>query len=195
MKMFAKPLMAATVAFALAMSVPACAAPVTYKIDPRHTFVMFTYSHAGGLAHMNGKFMSAAGAVTLDEAAPANSSVEVAFPIDAINTGLAELDTELKKPGYFDAAAYPTATFKSTRVDVTGKDTAKVTGDLTIRGITRPVVLDVKLNKISDDKSRAGFSATASVKRSDFGITKVPLVGDQVDLTIEAETAVPPPAK
>ncbi len=195
MKMFVKPLIAATLGFAL-MGAPAFAAPVVYKIDASHTSVVFNYSHAGGLSHMNGKFMNAVGTVTLDEAAPANSKLDVSFDINGINTGVPALDAHLKTADFFDAAQFPTATFKSTKVEVTGKDTAKVTGDFTLHGVTKPVVLDVKLNKITDDKKKAGFSATATIKRSDFGVSKlVPMVGDQIDLSIDSEVAQPAPAK
>lgn len=191
MKMFVKPLIAATLGFAL-MSAPAFAAPVAYKIDSSHTSVVFNYAHAGGLSHMNGKFMNAVGTVTLDEAAPANSKLEVSFDINGVNTGVPALDAHLKTADFFDAAQFPTATFKSTKVEVTGKDTAKVTGDLTLHGVTKPVVLDVKLNKITDDKKKAGFAATTTIKRSDFGISKlVPMVGDQIDLSIDSEVGQP----
>jgi polyisoprenoid-binding protein YceI len=195
MKLFVKPLIAAALGFAL-FGAPAFAAPATYKIDPAHTSVQFNYAHNSGLSHMNGKFMNADGTVTLDEAAPANSKIDVSFAIDGVNTGVPALDAHLKTPDFFDAAKYPTATFKSTKVEVTGKDTAKVTGDLTLHGVTKPVVLDVKLNKISDDKKKAGFAATATIKRSDFGIDKyVPVVSDQIDLSIDTELTLPAPAK
>ncbi len=183
----------ATSAFAVvfAAGAPAFAAD-TYKIDANHSSVTFQYTHFG-FSHPTGKFMNAVGSVTLDKTTPANSSVQVSFDIAGVNTGVAALDTHLKSADFFDAAKYPTATFKSTKVDVTGKDTAKVTGDLTIHGVTKSVVLDVKLNKLDlhpmMKKEDAGFTATATIKRSDFGMSNyVPAVSDQVDLYIEAET-------
>lgn len=165
---------------------PAFAAD-TYTLDPNHTFVSFEYFH-GGFSHMNGKFMNAVGTVTLDDANPAASSVEVTFAIAGVNTGVVKLDDHLKSPDFFDAANFPTATFKSTTVALTGADTADVTGDLTIHGVTKPVTLHVKLNKRADDKSKSGFSATGSILRSDFGVGKfAPMVSDQIDLYIEAE--------
>jgi len=191
MKSF-KSFIAAAAVVAIFAGAPAFAAD-TLKLDARHTAVTFTYTH-GGFSHMTGKFMNAAGSVTLDQAAPANSSVEVSFDVSGVNTGVSGLDDHLKTADFFDVAKYPTATFKSTKVEVTGADTAKVTGDLTLHGVTKPVTLDVKLNKQSDDKKKAGFSATTSIKRSDFGITKlVPIVSDQIDLAIEAEAAAPKP--
>ncbi|WKL58068.1 YceI family protein [Asticcacaulis sp. ZE23SCel15] len=169
---------------------PALAAPETYAIEPTHTEVLFSWSHFG-FSKPTGKFMNAVGTLVLDEAAPANSSVEVSFAIDGLNTGVAKLDEHLKKPDFFDAAKFPTATFKSTKVAVTGADTAKVTGDLTIHGVTKPVTLDVKLNKIGENmmkKKTAGFSATGDIKRSDFGIgAYVPAVSDEITLSITAE--------
>ena len=189
MKPIFKSLIAAS-AFALFASGSAFAADA-YKIDPNHSSVTFQYTHFG-FSHPTGKFMNAVGTVNLDKADPSKSSVEVSFDIAGVNTGVPALDAHLKTPDFFDAAKFPTATFKSTKVVVTGKDTAKVTGDLTIHGVTKPVTLDVKLNKLDLNmmkKEDAGFTATATIKRSDFGIGNyVPAVSDQVDLYIEAET-------
>ena len=180
----------AATAFALALgaSAPAFAAD-TYKLDQGHTSVTFQWTHFG-FSHPSGKFMNAVGSVTLDQAAPAKSSVEVSFAIAGVNTGVPALDKEFQEAGWFDAAKYPNATFKSTKVDVTGKDTAKVTGDLTIHGVTKPVTLDVKLNQLGQEMGKAtvGFTATGSINRSDFGLKQyVPAVSDQIDLSIEAE--------
>lgn len=181
---------ASALAFAFAGS--AFAAPVTYTIEPTHTSVTFTWGHGGGLSRMNGKFMNAVGTVVLDEAAPATSKVEVTFAIDGINTGVAALDAHLKTPDFFDAAQFPTATFKSSKVEVTGATTAKVTGDLTLHGVTKPVTLDVTLNKITADKKKAGFNAKGTIKRSEFGISRfVPAVSDEIDLEISSELNLP----
>lgn len=169
---------------------PAFAAPETYALEATHTEVVFSWTHFG-FSKPTAKFMNAVGTLVLDEAAPANSSVEVSFAIDGLNTGVAALDEHLKKPDFFDAAKYPTATFKSTKVDVTGKDTANVTGNLTIHGVTKPVTLAVKLNKIGANMKgvkTAGFSATGQIKRSDFGMgAYVPAVSDEITLVITAE--------
>lgn len=187
-----KSLLAASAVALAFVGTAAFAAPVTYNIEPTHTSVTFTWNHGGGLSRMNGKFMNAVGTVVLDEAAPATSKVDVSFAIDGINTGVAALDTHLKTPDFFDAAQFPTATFKSTKVDVTGAKTAKVTGDLTLHGVTKPVTLDVTLNKITDDKKKAGFNAKGTIKRSEFGISRfVPAVGDEIDLEISSELSLP----
>ncbi len=181
---------ASAFAFALlSVSAPAFAAD-TYTLEPTHTSVTFQYTHFG-FSHPTGKFMNAVGTVTLDEATPANSSVEVSFAIDGVNTGVAALDTHLKSADFFDAAKFPTATFKSTKVEPTSATTAKVTGDLTLHGVTKPVTLDVTLNQKGPNmmkKITAGFTAKGTINRSDFGIsTYVPAVSDQIDLYIEAE--------
>ncbi|WP_443748438.1 YceI family protein [Asticcacaulis solisilvae] len=190
MKPIFKSVIAAS-ALALFASASAFAADV-YKIEPNHSSVTFQYTHFG-FSHPTGKFMNAVGQVNLDKADPSKSSVEVSFDIAGVNTGVPALDAHLKTADFFDAAKFPTATFKSTKVEVTGKDTAKVTGDLTIHGVTKPVTLDVKLNKLDMHpmmkKEDAGFTATATIKRSDFGMgAYVPAVSDQIDLYIEAET-------
>jgi polyisoprenoid-binding protein YceI len=184
------PLFGAT-ALALALFAAPSFAADTYTLEPTHTSVTFQYTHFG-YSHPTGKFMNAKGSVTLDETTPANSSVEVSFDISGINTGVPALDEHLKSADFFDAAQFPTATFKSTKVEPTGADTAKVTGDLTIHGVTKPVVLNVKLNKEAVNpmmnKKGVGFTATGTINRSDFGMGKyVPAVSDQVDLYIEAE--------
>ena len=190
MKPIFKSVIAAS-ALALFASASAFAADV-YKIEPNHSSVTFQYTHFG-FSHPTGKFMNAVGQVNLDKADPSKSSVEVSFDIAGVNPGVPALDAHLKTADFFDAAKFPTATFKSTKVEVTGKDTAKVTGDLTIHGVTKPVTLDVKLNKLDMHpmmkKEDAGFTATATIKRSDFGMgAYVPAVSDQIDLYIEAET-------
>ena len=195
-----KSLLAASALALVFAGAPAFAAD-TYKLDPGHTSVVFEYTHMG-FSHPTGKFMDAVGTVTLDDANPANSSVEVSFDISGINTGVPKLDEHLKSPDFFDAAKYPTATFKSTKVEVlpsadpSAKPTqAKVTGDLTIHGVTRPVTLNVTLNAEAPHPmmkvKAAGFTATTTIMRSDFGMDKyVPMVSDQIDLSIEAEAAI-----
>ncbi len=163
----------------------------TYTLDPNHTAVTFQYAHFG-YSHPTGKFMDAVGSLVLDEATPANSSVQVSFAISGINTGVAALDNDLKGPDFFDAATYPTATFNSTKIDQTGPTTADVTGNLTIHGVTKSVILKVTLNKDAVNpmmnKRGLGFAATASIHRSDFGMAKyVPMVSDEIDLSIETE--------
>ena len=131
------------------------------------------------------------GTLTLDEKAPQNSSVSVTIPIDDLLTGVVKLDEHLKSKDFFDAETYPTATFVSSKVTLKGKDKAIVEGTLTLHGVSKPEVLNVTLNKIGENmmkKKTAGFSATTTIKRSDFGISAyLPMLGDEVKLYIESE--------
>ena len=173
----------------LSIAAPALAAD-SYTLDPTHTAVVFHISHFG-FSTPSGKFMNSEGTLVLDEKNPATSKVTVTIPIAMIDTGVAKLNEHLKTKDFFDAATYPTATFTSDKVDVTGKDTALVHGNLTLHGVTKPVTLNVKLNKIGENmfkKQTAGFTATATLKRSDFGMTTyLPGLGDEVKLDIESE--------
>lgn len=166
----------------------------TYKLDPSHTAITWHVNHFG-FSTPSGKFMSVDGDVKLDEANPAASSVKVTVDVNGINSGVAKLDEHLKTPDFFDVAKFPTATFISTKVVPTGKDTAKVEGNLTLHGVTKPVTLDVKLNKIGENMMKlktAGFTASTTIKRSEFGITTyVPNLGDDVKIEIESEANVP----
>jgi len=162
-----------------------------YTLDPMHTYVEWHISHFG-FSEPTGKWMVKSGTVTLDKTKPQNSKVEATIQMDTLNTGLAELDKHLKSPLFFDVVKYPTATFVSNKVTVTGKNTAKVQGILTLHGVSKPVVLNVKLNKAGvnpvSDKNTAGFDATTSLKRSDFGMKAyLPGLGDDVKIDISAE--------
>lgn len=165
----------------------------TYTLDASHTAVTWHVSHFG-FSTPSGKFMSAKGEVTLDEANPAASSLKVSIDVTQINSGVPKLDEHLKTADFFDVAKYPTATFVSKSVEVTGKDTAKVTGDFTLRGVTKPLTLDVKLNKIGENMMKlktAGFTASTTIKRSDFGMTTyVPNLGDDIKIDIESEANI-----
>jgi polyisoprenoid-binding protein YceI len=181
--------MLAASALALSFVLPAQAAE-TYKLDPMHTQVVWSINHFG-FSNPSGKFASIDGTLTLDEAKPEDSKVTATITIANLFTGLDKLNEHLLSDKFFDAKQFPTATFTSTKVETTGKDTAKVTGDLTVHGVTKPVVLDVTLNKIGENmmkKKTAGFSATTTIKRSDFGMTTyLPMLGDEVKLSIESE--------
>lgn len=172
---------------------PAFAKPVPYAINANHTQVQFSYNHFG-FSNITDRFMQVSGEFNLDTQDLSQSSINVSIPIDGVSTGVAKLDEHLKSPDFFDAAKFPTATFKSTGVQVVGKDTLKVSGDLTIHGVTKPVVLDVTVNKIGPNPMSkapsAGFDASVTLKRSDFGVGNyVPAVSDQVRLQITLEAA------
>jgi polyisoprenoid-binding protein YceI len=180
---------------ALTLTTPAWAAD-SYTLDPMHTAVVWHINHFG-FSNPSGKFMNAAGTLVLDQKNPGASKVTVTIPIATIDTGIAKLDEHLKSKDFFDADAFPTATFTSDKVDVTGKDTAAVHGVLTVHGVSKPLVLNVTLNKIGENmfkKPTAGFSATATLKRSDFGMTTyLPGLGDDIRLDIESEANLIPP--
>lgn len=162
----------------------------TYALETHHARIAFAVDHMG-FSNWYGDFTGATGSLTIDPKAVGSAKVDVSFPVGSIATTNATLDGELKAADWFDAAKFPTATFKSTSVVATGKDTAKVTGDFTFHGVTKPVTLDVKFHGAGTNMmSKAytiGFDATGVLKRSDFGVTKyVPLVGDQVQIVISA---------
>lgn len=166
------------------------AATETYTLDPGHSYVEWHISHFD-FSHPSGKWY-ANGTLELDKDKPQNSKVNVTINVGDIVTGIPKLDEHLKGADFFDVAKYPTATFVSNKVDVSSKKTAKVYGTLTLHGVSKPVVLNVTLNKegISPitNKPTAGFAATTTIKRSEFGITKyLPGLGDEVKLNIEIE--------
>jgi polyisoprenoid-binding protein YceI len=169
---------------------PASVQAGTYALESSHARVAFAVDHMG-FSTWYGDFTGAKGSLTLDPKNVAGSKLDITIPTGSITTTNAVLDGELKDPSWFDAAKYPTITFRSTSVAATGADSAKVTGDLTFHGVTKPVTLDVKFHGAgANPMSKAytvGFDATGSLKRSDFGVTKyVPLIGDKVDLFISA---------
>jgi polyisoprenoid-binding protein YceI len=172
------------------LAAPAYAAD-TLTFEPDHTSVIFTYEHFG-LSHPSGKIMGATGTLKLDRDDPAKSAVDITLDMKTLTTALLDFDTLLKGDKYFDIAQFPTATFKSTQVDMTGENTANVTGDLTIHGATRSEVLAVTFNKKAFNpavfKTGYGFSATAHLSRKAFGLGNYePIVGDDIDLIIDAE--------
>ena len=185
----------ATSAIALSLlAAPAFAEPVAYDFDKSHANLSFTYNHLG-YSTTDGRFGDWDGTLLIDKDTPANSSVEFTINIDSLDTFWADRDTHLKSPDFFDAAKFPQATFKSTQVEQTGENQLDVTGDLTLRGITKPVTLTVDVLALGDHpmakKPAAGFAVTTVLKRSDFGMDKfVPYVGDEVTVTFHTETLV-----
>jgi polyisoprenoid-binding protein YceI len=162
----------------------------SYKIDPGHTQVVFAYDHMGFTNNM-GVIAEPTGTLTLDKANPAASKVSVEFPIANLRTGVAKLDEHLMKADFFDAAKFPTATFVSTGVKPDGATGAEISGNLTIKGVTKPVTLDTEFYGAGvqpmNKKENIGFIATTTIKRSDFGMGYgVPMVGDAIELKIIA---------
>ena len=179
--------------FVAAASFNAAAAGVTYKLDPEHTNVIASWSHFG-YSHPSANFGAASGTLVYDAAAPAESSVEVSLPLSGLNTFVPALDEHLKTPEFFDAAKFPAATFKSSKVQVLGKGKLKVIGTLTIKGVGKPVTLDVTLNNAGmhpmTKLETIGFDATVTIKRSDFGMGMyAPAVSDEISLRITTEAS------
>lgn len=179
--------------------VPVLAAPETYGFEKAHTEVRFSWDHLG-LSRQSGRFLDVAGQVVFDAEKPEASQVEVRLPLKSLTTGVAALDDVLlKTPDYLDAGRHPEIAFKSTEVVMLTARTATVAGELTFNGVTRPVVLSVvwnfsgehplsKINPVYAGVYASGFSARTQILRSDFGITRsVPLVSDEIRITIEAE--------
>jgi len=170
------------------------AKPVNYKIDPHHTATVFSWNHFG-FSTPSANFRDVQGVIIVDEEKPANSSVNVVIPVSSINTNVVALDTELQTKDWFDAEMYPNITFKSTKVETKDKKNFKISGDLTIKGVTKPVVLNAVLNKLAvNPMTKAptvGFNATTSFDRSAFGIGNyVPNVGDKLTVNITTEASV-----
>ncbi len=187
------------VAALLAFAGSAFAAPVSYKLDPNHTNVLASWNHFG-FSNPSVGFSQVEGTLVYDADKVSASSVEVSLPINGLWAFSALFNEHLNSADWFDSAQFPTATFKSTKVEAAGKGKLKVTGDLTIRGITKPVVLDATLNKAAEHplgkRAAIGFNATTTVKRSDFGLAKyVPNVSDEVQIRITTEAMVPKPAQ
>lgn len=172
------------------VAVPAFAG--TYTLDPGHTQVVFSWNHFG-FSNPTAQFGKVEGTLEFDQADPTKSSVQVTIPLASVNSNVPKLDEHLQKDEFFDSAKYPDATFKSTKVEKgAGKNKLKVVGDLTLHGVTKPVVLDVTINKVGEHPMRkaaaAGFEASTTVKRSDFGISKyVPMVSDEIKIHITSE--------
>ena len=185
-----KSLIAATV-LAVAAASPAIAAPVTYNLDPTHTMVLASWNHMG-FSNPSANFSIDKGTLVYDAAKPSNSRVDVTMPLNLMTSFVKDLDTHLWGKDFFQSDVYPTATFKSTKVQAISKNKLKVTGNLTIKNITKPVTLDVTLNGTGEHpmlkKKAIGFDATTTIKRSDFGVGAfAPAVSDKVKLRITTE--------
>ncbi len=173
---------------------PALAAE-DWEFDHAHTLVAFTVNHLG-FSTTYGAFTEFDGSLSLDQDDPANSSVSVTIDSASVDTRDDDRDADLNSANFFDIENHPAITFESTSVNVTGDNTAEVTGDLTMLGTTNPVTLDVTLNQIGPnpffETLTAGFSATAVLDRSDWGMEfGVPVIGDEVTIIIETELVQP----
>jgi len=191
-------------AFALAgfLVLPALAQAATWKIDPNHSSTTFKIRHL--FSNVRGDFTQISGMIDYDPAHPTASTLETKIVAASINTNNERRDNDLRSPNFFDVATFPDLTFKSTKVEST-EGGLKVTGDLTLHGITKPVVLDVEVlgtgpHPMIEGGQVAGFSAHTKINREDFGLkwnktldAGGTLLGNDVDIQIEVEAVNAPP--
>src|SRR5438270_4744460 len=161
----------------------------TFKVDPVHTFVLFSVQHLG-IANTYGRFNDISGTVVFDRDNPSKSSVELSVPVESLDTHSAKREQSLKSPDFFDAKQFPTMTFKSTKVEGRG-DTLKVSGDLTVHGVTKPMTVDFKKGgegKGVFGEMRGGGETHFMIRRSDFGMNfEQGEVGDEVNIILSLE--------
>ena len=185
----------ATAAVLALTATGAVAEPEKYVLDASHSQVVFTYNHLG-YSTTYGMFSGFEGEIMFDQEDPAASSVSVSMPTMSMLTGWEKRFEHFMSDDFFGASEGDMITFASTGIEVTGEDTAKITGDLTVNDTTQSVVLDAKLNKAAThpmaNKDWAGFDATTTLMRSDFGLGKfAPAVGDEVEVMISIEAMKP----
>ena len=172
-------------------SVPAEVQAGTYTFDPGHTKITWSTTHFG-FSTYTGQFGKVGGSLTLDPKEATKAALDVTVDTTSLGTLNPALDTHLKSADFLDVATFPTATFHATNIKLTGARTAAITGDLTLHGVTRPVVVEATFNQAGvnplDKTYSLGFDGKAVIKRSAFGVSAyVPAVGDDITLTIEAE--------
>jgi polyisoprenoid-binding protein YceI len=175
---------------AAAMAVPALAATSTWQIDPNHANAQFLVKHLG-ISTIQGEFTKISGTVDLDDQDITKSSVNVTIDATSIYTRVTMRDNDLKSEHFFDVDKYPAMTFQSTQIEKTGDNTAKMTGNLTIRGVTKEVTFDVT-GPSAPVKAmgtiRRGAEATTTINRQDFGVSADPgMVGDDIQIRIDIE--------
>jgi polyisoprenoid-binding protein YceI len=192
-------------ALAAAMCLPAAAGTVTYQIDPRHSAAQFAVTHLM-ISTVRGEFHGVNGTLLLDDKDITKSTVDVTIDATSVDTREPDRDKDLKSANFFDVVQYPTITFKSTKVEKNGADKLKITGDLTIHGVTKQVILDATVPKapIKDPwgLQRTAVSATTKINRQDFGVKWNKsldgggvVVSDDVNINLDVELIIPPPAK
>jgi polyisoprenoid-binding protein YceI len=190
---------------AAAIALPASAGTTTYQIDPRHSSAGFGVTHLM-ISTVRGEFHGVTGTVIVDDSDISKSSVNVTIDATTVDTREPDRDKHLKSEAFFDVAKYPTITFQSTKVERNADGSLKVTGDLTIRGVTKSAVLSATLPKapIKDPwgLQRTAVSASTKINRQAFGVAwnqKLDsggvVVGDDVNITLDVEMIIPPQAK
>jgi polyisoprenoid-binding protein YceI len=190
-------LASAPVALAQTTTSPAAVQAGTYKLDPAHGKITWSITHFGFSTYV-GQFAHVDATLKLDPKALGATALDVTVDSNSLGTLNPALDTHLKSKDFLDVAAFPTATFHATKVTQTGEKTADIAGDLTLHGVTKPVVVHASFNQAGvnpiDKKYELGFAGSAEILRSEFGIKSyLPAISDKVTLTIEAEFKAAPP--
>jgi len=184
----------------LALTASAFAQATTWNIDPNHTAAQFSVRHMG-ISTVRGAFTKVTGTVTYDPKDLSKTAIDATIDASSVDTRVERRDNDLRSPNFFEVAKYPTLTFKSKHTEAAGAGKLKVTGDLTIHGVTKEVVLDVDgpTDPVQDPHggSHMGASASTKINRKDFGVNGGgSMVGDQIQITIDVELINPPaPAK
>jgi polyisoprenoid-binding protein YceI len=172
-------------------SAAAAIEPGVYKLDPSHAYLSFSYSHLG-LSHPKLRFREFEADMTLDGQEMKNSRVAIEINAGSIDSAVAAFDDELKGEGFFDVDNYPSINFISTSYEETSPTTGHLSGELTIKGVSRPVTLDVTINNAAvnpmSNKPQIGFTAKGTLLRSEFGFDAgLPMIGDEVSLVVQTE--------
>ena len=178
--------------FALATVLAAPAIAATFKVDTVHSTVIFRVKHMNA-SYAYGRFNNITGSFTIDEKDPAASAFDFTIKVDSVDTANGGRDAHLKKTDFFNAAQFPTITFKSKSVKAAGKGAFDVTGDLTLHGVTKSITVKIEntgMSKGMKGESIAGIETTFTIKRSDFGMKNMlNMVGDDVQVTVASEGA------
>ncbi len=184
----------------LALASAAVAQVATWQIDPKHTAAQFAVKHLG-VSTVRGAFSKVSGSAQIDPADPSKDSIEAVIDASSVDTRVEMRDNDLRSPHFFDVQKYPTITFHSKSTRVPGPGKLLITGDLTLHGVTKEVVLDVDgpsapIKDPMGSGQRMGASATTKIVRQDFGISAASgVVGDEITITIDVELVQAPPAK
>ncbi|MGA2374259.1 MAG: YceI family protein [Candidatus Sulfotelmatobacter sp.] len=195
-----RPLLTSVIAVASLLTLSAAAQDKdknTWQLDPPHSSAQFSVRHLG-VSTVRGAFTKVSGTVHYDAANPGKASIQATIESASVDTRVEMRDNDLRSPRFLDAQKYPTITFQSKKVEPAGAGKLKVTGDLTIHGVTKEVVLDVDgptpaiNDPMGKDRLRMGASATTKINRNDFGITSLPgAIGDDIAITLDLEMIKP----
>ena len=175
----------------LLLAISASAQVETWQIDSAHSASQFAIRHMG-ISTVRGAFTKTSGTVQYDPADVSKTTIDVTIDTTSLNTRVEMRDNDLRSDKFFDVAKYPTITFKSKRAEAAGKGKMKITGDLTIHGVTKEVALDVDgpAGPVKDPRGNThiGASATTTISRKDFGVSALPaMIGDEVQITLDVE--------